>query len=364
MENINKIDRGAFIDVYVLKTLNEIKWEVKKNIKLDKRKEEEIDKKMSLLLKDLINSNFKNLQQDPKGNMIYTMLPIVDEKENEKVRLSLILYYTALYYDNVDLLYDLLKENISFNLDVWSISLQYLDISISSKFDRKKYVEMIKTCGYMFINFAKSIETLPQEEREKYIQRFEKLISSKYDLICNRLEKCTSYYNIFEYLFVKENLDTFSDETYKQATEGQLEMICLCCRKIYAKETCDRLNNLMQTKGFSNYLCNFDLMMKLYTDEELEKLDYNTSVAISKFARNEEGLNKIIDFIQKRPDLANRIVDIKEEDFMKTDNFTLIEVCDHFWYLYNQNFDLMKKAMKPKSILKRVLGAYKKGIHK
>ena len=39
---------------------------------------------------------------------------VVDEKENKRVRLSLVLYYTALYYDNVDLLHELLKENVKF----------------------------------------------------------------------------------------------------------------------------------------------------------------------------------------------------------------------------------------------------------
>lgn len=92
---------------------------------------------MILVLRDLINANFKNLQMDPKGNLIYTFLPIVDEQENEKVRLSLVLYYTALYYDNVDLLNELLKENISFNYN-YGINLQYLDKTISSKFERKK----------------------------------------------------------------------------------------------------------------------------------------------------------------------------------------------------------------------------------
>lgn len=41
METTNK---SAFIDVYVLKTLNEIKNTVKENIKLDKERTEEIDK--------------------------------------------------------------------------------------------------------------------------------------------------------------------------------------------------------------------------------------------------------------------------------------------------------------------------------
>ena len=67
-----------------------------------------------LVLKDLINANFKNLQRDPKGNLIYTLLPIVDERENNKVRTSLVLYYTSLYYDNVDLLQQMLAAERDF----------------------------------------------------------------------------------------------------------------------------------------------------------------------------------------------------------------------------------------------------------
>ena len=59
MENNGKND---FIDVYVLKTLNEIKQKVKWAINLDKDKENETDKKMMLVLKDLINANFKNFK--------------------------------------------------------------------------------------------------------------------------------------------------------------------------------------------------------------------------------------------------------------------------------------------------------------
>ena len=83
MDTLNKDD---FINVYVLNTLNEIKTSVKENIKLDKDREDVTDKKMVAVLTDLINANFKNLQKDPNGNMIYTLLPIVDEKENKKLK--------------------------------------------------------------------------------------------------------------------------------------------------------------------------------------------------------------------------------------------------------------------------------------
>lgn len=357
------INKNDFLDVYVLKTLNEIKNKVTNNINLNKEREEEIDKKMSIVLKDLINANFKNLQMDPKGNMIYTFLPIVDEKENEKVRLSLVLYYTALYYNNVDLLHELLKENVRLEYNYY-INLQYLDKSISSKFERKQYIKMLKTCGYMLRNFANSIENLSEEEREKYIERFVKLISTKYNLISDVLNKNKWSCNEkkLEYIFEKENLDTFRDEIYNQATEEQLELINRCHGNKYSKETCDRLNNLMLTRGFSNYLCNFDLMMRLCTDEQLETLNYHISNALNTFSGTEESLNKIIDFLKKRPDLARNVVCISERTFMETDTFTLIEVCDYIsnTYVGDTDLNLLAKVMKPKAAIKRVLGAYKK----
>lgn len=176
--------KNNFINVYVLETLSKIKDMIKGNIKLEKDKEEEIDRKMSALLSDLINVNFKSVEKNTIGNLIYTLLPIIDKKDNNKIQLSLALYYTALYYDNVDLLRDLLKEKIGFEG-----YYQYLDKSISSKFEKKKYIEMIKTCGYIFINFTKSIENLTEEEREQYIQRFAKLINLKYDFIKNFLNE-------------------------------------------------------------------------------------------------------------------------------------------------------------------------------
>ena len=357
METTNKND---FIDIYILKTLNEIKGTIKCNIKLDKEKEEEVDKKMAIILTDLINANFKNLQKDPNGNLIYTLLPIVDKEENKKIRLSLVLYYTALYYDNVDLLRDLLKEKIGFEGN-WHINLQYLDKSISSKFERKKYIEMIKTCGYIFRNFAKSIENLTEEEREQYIQKFVKLINLKYDLICDIISKKQWYERSrLEHLFEKANLDTFTDETYIQATDKQLDLINYSYTDNYSKDTRDRLNNLMHTKGFSNCLSNLSLMLKLFTDEELETLNRNISWAISNFSQTKESLNKIIDFIKRRPDLASSIITISNETFMKFDNFTLIELCDKLIYPDDRKEDLntIAKFLKLKIALKKALGAY------
>lgn len=364
MTNINKDD---FIDVYVYKTLNEIKKKVTDNIVLvNKEREEEADKKMSLVLKDIINSNFKNLQRDPNGNLIYTLLPIVDEKENYKVRLSLVLYYAALYFDSVDLLHELLKAVVEFDGGFY-INLHYLNKVVSKQFQLEEYIEYLNTCGYIFRFGVGSVKTLSEEEQTPYIERIAKLFKEKYSLIQERIDErdMFSLDRTYENIFVKENLDTFTDETYRCATEEQLEMINSCAGKKYSKETCDRLNYLMQNKGYSNFLCNFDLMMKLFTDEELEKLTYDQSYAIASFAENEEMLNKIIKFVTLRPDLSKIIITVSKRRFMKTNIYTLIEACNYAKNNYcsisgDIEFELVSRGVVPKALVKRIFGAYNK----
>ena len=361
MDNTEKND---FIDVYVLKTLNEIKNSVRKNINLNIEQEKQADEKMRLVLKDLINANFKNLQRDTNGNLIYTLLPIVDEKENYKIRLSLILYYAALYFDTVDLLQELLKADVEFDGGFF-INLHYLNKTLSEQFELKEYIEYLKKCGYIFRFSVGSVKSLPLEEQKKYIERFAYLFKEKYDLLLKEIDEQNCYVRPYENIFVKENLDTFSDETYRCSSEEQLKMINFCDGKKYSKETCDRLNYLIQNKGYSNFLCNFDLMMRLFSDEELEKITYDQSYAITAFSDNEEMLDKIIKFVSIRPDLSRAITKVSKRRFMKTNLFTLIEACNYAKNNYcsivsDLEFELVSRSILPKVLVKRMLGMYKK----
>ena len=118
----------------------------------------------------------------------------------------------------------------------------------------------------------------------------------------------------------------------------------------------------MQTRNFSNYLYNLDLMMSLYTDEQIETLDYYINRVIDKFSQTDESLNKIIDFIQRRPDLARRLILFYREDFVKIDNITLIEMLDNFKFIntLRGNLYFMAKSVQPKVAIKKLLGFYKK----
>ena len=356
------IDKSDFIDVYVFKTLNEIKNVVRREIVLEKTREEETDRKMFLVLKDLINANFKNLQRDPEGNLIYTLLPIVDERENEKVRFSLELYYAALYYDNVSLLQDCLKEDVDFNRNYYKF-FQYLDKNVSSKFEREDYIRKLKDFGQTFYRFNKSIEGLSDEERERYITRFVSLINSKNEDMLNYIRSKKSDGNLST-LFNKGNLDKFDDETYSCAKGEQLYFIDRLAGTTLGEDARVRLNNLIQTRGYCKHLRNFDLMMRLYTDDEIEKLEYDVSLFLDTFSENEEMLKKALDFVKLRSDLCFKCSFIPRGRFMEISNELLIEALDHmdrhYLVVNNHNLDILIRTMAPKTGIKKILGFYKR----
>lgn len=361
MENINKND---FIDVYIIKTLSEIKQKVKWEINLDEKREKETDEKMFLVLRDLINANFKNLQLDTKGNLIYTLLPIVDERENEKVRLSLVLYYAALYYDNVDLLHDLLKGNIEFRVNS-SIRFEYLDKSVSSKFKRDDYVRYIKNNGDIFCSFIKSIKNVDFNKREEFIKRFVKLFNENYEHISNYLRDHGCYSNLSN-LFDRGNLVNLDDESYRLASDKQLGCINSLSGFELNESDRKRLNNLIQNTDFAGRFYDIEFMMELFSDEELMTLSYDASYFLSKYSKNEKMLNKALDFLKLRPDLCYKGVLISENRFMEIDNCLLIEVFDQMekkcLFVNDRNLDILTKTMVPKSGIKKLLGLYKRNF--
>ena len=362
MDTLNKDD---FINIYVLNTLNEIKTSVKENIKLDKGREAATDKKMAAVLTDLINANLKGLPKDSKDNIIYTLLSVTGKGDKKKIRLSLVLYYAALYYDNVDLLQDLMRADVRFYNYYDSFNLCYLDKTMSSKFDRKEYIEFLQECGFVFENFYRSIDNVSLEEKEKYILKIKKILEVKHGMIAEIFKNGRG--NSIIKIFSKNHLDVFSDNTYEQASYEQLRMINYYADEKISSESRDRLNKLMQTKRFSNNLCNYDLMLKVLTDEQLEDIEYFASEAISVHYDKNENPSKILDFVSRRPDLSYAISLVPKEKFKKINNYALIEMCD---YCRNQRktrclysseaCDFYLKEVRSTVLIKRVLGKYKK----
>jgi hypothetical protein len=165
-------------------------------------------------------------------------------------------------------------------------------------------------------------------------------------------------------LFNKSNLDKFDDETYSCLNGEQLYFVDRIFNTSLGEEARVRLNNLLQTTDYCKILRNFDLMMKLYSDDELSTLDYDVSLFLDKFSKSDEMLKKALDFVSLRSDLCLNCSFISENRFMEINNCLLIEALDHMRRHYlvvdNHNLDILTKTMIPKTGIKKLLGFYKR----
>ena len=93
---MEKIGKNDFIDIYVLKTLNEIKGIVKHEIKLEKEREMEIDKKMAIdELRKKYNLDSSNIYTIGDGKNDKTMLEAYNGYK-------MLVCYPSLYIMNIN----------------------------------------------------------------------------------------------------------------------------------------------------------------------------------------------------------------------------------------------------------------------
>lgn len=342
-----------FIETYVRNTLNEIKNCIKTKINLEREQEEKTDEKLSSVLKELIDGNFKNINVDGYGNLIHTLLPLTDEKENNKIRCSLVLYYTALYFDNVKLLNRMLKEEVNFGNRPNDLDLYVLDRDISSKFEEDEYIEVVKDCIVAFNGFYKTTKDLPKEEREKYITRFVSVLKARHkDLTPDGISH--RYY----WLFDKKRMDMYEDDSYLKASKKQLNIIANSnTRHIKNEDTIRRLNNLIQTTDFNQHYWNTDLMFSLFSDDELFNINYWVAGYFDTFSDNRDMLNKAMDFYNRTKDInADGIcVHCSRDAFMMVDNDVLVEIFNKRGFIPDEDeLKAMAVLVKPKVKLKRI----------
>lgn len=306
--------KNEMIENYIIMTLNEIKQDLPYSIKLNQEKIQETDEKMSKILSDLIDSRFNNINVDKDLNLIYTFLPLIDKRENQKIRRLFELYYTAIFYDNVELLNEMLKNDVNFYKPLSRLEL--LDKDLSSRYDKDEYIKIVKEKGDILFAFICSINTLEDEEKNKYIDRFINILNLRYD----DLEDNYYYYHVL----TKKALDIFTDESYLNASKEQLEFISGIGK--IDEDNKNRLNNLIINSDYSKNLCDMNLMFKLFTDEELNEFSYSDSQIISYYSGNEETLNKAIDLVKKYKDLPAYKLCLTKEIFMKINNDVLYEM--------------------------------------
>ncbi len=209
----------------------------------------------------------------------------------------------------------------------------------------------------MFEGFYQTTKDLPREEFEKYATRFAKILKARHkDLTPNgSLHEDLNLYRVFS----KSRMDIYEDDSYLKASKEQLNMMgAMSLYDLKNEDTIRRLNNLIQTTDFSQYYCNADLMFSLFSDDELFRINYDTSYFFETISGNPDNLKKGLDFYNKVKDKIDGEIDIPFafccDDFMMLDNDVIVEISNKLKYIPNSTelMDIVTHA-KSKSKVKR-----------
>ena len=258
--------------------LTYIKQEIKRKIKLDPQEEKVIDMKIIPLLK--------------KDNNLNT-----DEKKCYYIKI-----YTALYFDNLEILTLLNRNNFSLGIYPSNLGIYILDNSFTKHFTNISYIDFITRYKPYLRSFFLSIKDLNNKEKETYIKRFIKLTTSL-DCTLKILEKDSK--TIVNSLFTKKSLDTFNDNTYFSASLDQLTNIIAPLETIPSKDTIKRLNNLITRTNFSMFYHNYDLMFELFSDEELLDIKISPEYFLTKALNNGINITRALFIYKHYPEIIN-----------------------------------------------------------
>lgn len=294
-------------------------------------------KTISRAIENYLKYNYKIVQIGSFDlNMRFTTktIELTDDKEENKKLLTL--YYAAIAYLNVNLLNKMLEEKVDFGKGLKNLNLYVLYWPISTKFQENEYIEIVKDCMGVFEDFYRTTINLPREEFEKYATRFAKILKARHkDLTPNgSLYEDLNLYRLFS----KSRMDIYEDESYLKASKEQLNMMgAMALYNLKNEDTIRRLNNLIQTTDFSQYYCNADLMFSLFSDDELFRINYDTSYFFETISGNSDKLNKGMDFYNKVKDKIDGEIDIPFgfccDEFMMVDNDVIVEISNKLGYI-------------------------------
>lgn len=277
MEKNDNVVDYSFEEIFIERVLNDIKKYVKRKISLDETKnkqtlnlpvnkrENNADEKMKEILRHLLVST-KNEENPIKFKYNFLMFLNGDgDVAKEKFVATMVLYYTALFYDSLDLLHEFFKRNIISCDKIVALPLYSLDKKgFANFFEKEKYFKFVLENDRLLTNLHHSIEDLSRTEKKKYCDKFSKIVRKRND-ISNDERLCKA--------FSKEVMDIFDDEDYLNATVDQYKYLFTIPKELLENEEILKkvkwlINN---TKFAVNYESNFEVMLEAFTPEELEE---------------------------------------------------------------------------------------------
>ncbi len=312
---MNKID---FKDFYVEDVLKDIKSDISRRISLDYYEKENInrgkikatDKKMREVLKDILVNNNNNGTGDNLEKFGYNFLLLRNSSDGEaksRLRVCLILYYVAMYFDNVDLL----QKMINLGVDL-ERNIVFLDSNLTSLFDEDRYVEMVKDRNGSDILANIGYSTLRVEclERNNYLRKFASIMKKRPEFI-----------KTYGTAWLKETFDTYDEETYLKASISQVNEI-IGHNKYFSSDVIKlRINKLIQetdfTIGNTFFASKLERLFNLFTDEELLAMDDDTIKYLLCAADRNVDIDRVKSLVAKRPNIVKFLITC-DADFLNT----------------------------------------------
>ena len=259
------MDNYTYLDVYAKTYLNEIKERIKQNqITLSGERETETDEYMVEVIKSLCIKPRHNL--DDKEKFVLRLLPTDSKEDTERIFITLMLYYTAVYNENIELLNKFLEAGFSFGYRSSNLDLFVLDKRISSQFNTNFYINLIKEQISLFKEFYLSLKDNepiykssdpdnPVEELsiDEVIQKFANILKQNPNVAISKNKYYRNKPYEFSRLLTKTSINYFDEDIILNASEEQKQNIINHAEfsMFLTKQSVARLTTLMIDSNFS-----------------------------------------------------------------------------------------------------------------
>ena len=286
------MDNYTYLDVYAKTYLNEIKERIKQNqITLSGERETETDEYMVEIIKSLCIKPRYNL--DDKEKFVLRLLPTDSKEDTERIFITLMLYYTAVYNENIELLNKLLEAGFRFGYRSSNLDLFVLDKRISSQFNTNFYINLIKEQISLFKEFYLSLKDNepiykssnpdnPVEELsiDEVIQKFANILKQNPNIAISKNKYYRNKPYEFSRLLTKKSINYFDEDIILNATEEQKQNIISHSKYMYlSKQSIARLTTLMIDSNFS-------IDIEDHWNEVLEELSDYELIKINELDKN------------------------------------------------------------------------------
>ena len=294
--------------------------EIKKDVTLKKiviQNEQATDKRMLEIIKDLYTNN--------NNSLINITPPKIKGVEDGRIVL-MVLYYTAIDNNNVELLNELKAKRFDFGNGLYNLKLFALDRRLSSCFDKKEYIDLLLHKEDLFWNFTRNLDNSIMDQNA-CIKEFAKILK-KNPHIADLKKEDTKSTNLMLYLLSPKNIAFFGSELILSSPyEKRKNTMNDYGLNYLNKEGYKRILKLMENPYFSlDMPISPKELLNLFNDEEIIKLcqdkDYYFSECFDKqtnkydmiklkFLLNNQDYNKLKTKKDFRTKVLQRIYTIK-----------------------------------------------------